>query len=42
MIEVGTENTDDYYPYFVAAFHPEAMTPNAKVSLGAEAPELKR
>ncbi|MBK7357536.1 hypothetical protein [Propionivibrio sp.] len=29
VLEVGTENTDDYYPCFVAAFHPEAMTPNA-------------
>ena len=29
-LEVGTVNTDDYYPCFVAAFHPEALTPNAK------------
>lgn len=29
VLEVGTEKTDDYYPYFIAAFHPEAMTPNA-------------
>ena len=29
VLEVGTENTDDYYPCFVAAFHPEAMTHNA-------------
>ncbi len=28
VLEVGTENTNDYYPCFVAAFHPEAMTPN--------------
>jgi len=28
-LEVGTNNTDDYYPCFVAAFHPEALTPNA-------------
>jgi hypothetical protein len=28
VIEVGTENTDDYYPCFVASFHPEAMQPN--------------
>jgi hypothetical protein len=35
VLEVGTENTNDYYPYFVAAFHPEAMTPNVEVSGGA-------
>lgn len=28
VLEVGTENTDDYYPGFVAAFHPEAMSIN--------------
>lgn len=28
VLEVGTENTDDYYPIFVASFHPEAMTLN--------------
>ena len=27
VVEVGTGNTDDYYPYFVAEFHPEAITP---------------
>lgn len=32
VLEVGTENVDDYYPGFVASFHPEAMTPNAKVN----------
>lgn len=32
VLEVGTESTDDYYPCFVASFHPEAMTPNAEVS----------
>jgi hypothetical protein len=29
VIEVGTSNSDDYYPSFVAAFHPEAMAHNA-------------
>ena len=29
VLEVGTENTEDYYPYFVASFHPEAMSINA-------------
>lgn len=29
VLEVGTENTDDYYPWFVAAFHPENMATNA-------------
>jgi len=28
IVEVGTENTDDYYPYFVSSFHPEAMVIN--------------
>jgi hypothetical protein len=29
VLEVGTENTDDYYPCFVASFHPEAMVINS-------------
>lgn len=29
VIEVGTDNVDDYYPGFVAHFDPAAMTPNA-------------
>lgn len=28
VLEVGTENTDDYYPSFVASFHPENMVIN--------------
>ena len=32
VLEVGTENTDDYYPCFVASFHPEAMTPNVRAN----------
>lgn len=28
VLEVGTENTDDYYPSFVASFHPENMSIN--------------
>lgn len=28
VLEVGTESLDDYYPSFVAAFHPEAMSTN--------------
>lgn len=28
VLEVGTDNTDDYYPSFVSAFHPEAMACN--------------
>ena len=28
VLEVGTTNTDDYYPSFVAAFHPELMAVN--------------
>lgn len=29
VLEAGTANRDDYYPSFVAAFHPEAMCINA-------------
>lgn len=28
VLEVGTDNTDDYYPSFVSSFHPEAMSCN--------------
>jgi len=31
VLEVGTENEDDYYPCFVASFHPEAMAHNVGV-----------
>lgn len=30
VLEVGTDNTDDYYPSFVASFHPENMAVNSK------------
>jgi hypothetical protein len=30
VLAVGTENTDDYYPYYVANFTPEAMAVNAE------------
>ena len=30
VLEVGTLNTDDYYPSFVASFSPENMTINAR------------
>lgn len=30
VVEVGTDNTDDYYPSFVSAFWPENMVTNAK------------
>lgn len=30
VIEVGTENSDDYYPRYVASFHPENMAINVK------------
>jgi hypothetical protein len=29
VLEVGTGNTDDYYPYFVASWQPENMATNA-------------
>jgi hypothetical protein len=28
VVEVGTDNTDDYYPWFVGAFFPENMATN--------------
>lgn len=28
VLEVGTDNSDDYYPSFVSSFHPEAMAGN--------------
>lgn len=31
VIEVGTDNTDDYYPCFVASFNPENMAVDQKV-----------
>lgn len=31
VLEVGTDNTEDYYPSFVAAFHPENMITNNKI-----------
>ena len=30
ILEVCTENTDDYYPDYVAKFDPTAMATNAK------------
>lgn len=30
VLSVGTANTDDYYPYFVAEFTPENMAPNSR------------
>lgn len=32
VLEIGTENTDDYYPYFVANFSPENMSINKKAA----------
>lgn len=31
VLTVGTENTDDYYPYFIANFVPGAMVTNASM-----------
>lgn len=31
VLEVGTDNTDDYYPSYVASFSPENMSTNASV-----------
>jgi hypothetical protein len=30
VLEIGTDATDDYYPSFVASFHPENMSINTK------------
>lgn len=32
VLEIGTDNTDDYYPSFVASFHPENMASNVGVA----------
>ena len=32
VLEVGTEDFDDYYPYYVASFHPENMVTNKESS----------
>lgn len=32
ILEVGTDNMDDYYPWFVASFWPERMAVNQKVT----------
>lgn len=31
VLEVGTDNSDYYYPSFVASFHPEAMAVNKEI-----------
>ena len=31
ILSVGTDNTDDYYPWFVCEYHPEAMSTNQNV-----------
>lgn len=32
VLEVGTDNVNDYYPGFVASFHPENMAINARIA----------
>lgn len=32
ILEVGTDNTDDYYPSFVASWHPGEMAVNAEAA----------
>jgi hypothetical protein len=40
VLRVGTANTDDYYPYFVAEWHPEGMAINSNAkNEGLDAPE---
>lgn len=36
VLEVGTDNCDDYYPRFVASFHPENMATNANIVAAEE------
>lgn len=36
VLEVGTNNTDDYYPVFVSAFWPENMASNIKAAAEAK------
>ena len=33
VLEIGTDKTDDYYPYFVSSFHPEAMITNKEMKI---------
>lgn len=40
VLEVGTDNVDDYYPGFVASFHPESMVTNADVLTAEAATEV--
>lgn len=42
VLEVGTDNSDDYYPSFVANFSPEAMSVNARVNAKIKEPEPKQ
>jgi hypothetical protein len=37
VLEVGTDRSDDYYPSFVASFHPENMATNADIVAAEEA-----
>ena len=43
VLDIGTSNTDDYYPSFVASFMPENMTTNAKIPvlIDIDEPEKK-
>ena len=42
VLEVGTANTDDYYPWWVATFDPTAMATNASSAPEARAEETPR
>lgn len=33
VFSIGTENTDDYYPYFYVAWNPEGLSANGKARL---------
>lgn len=39
VLEVGTDNSDDYYPSFVANFQPENMASNAAEAQAAPTPD---
>lgn len=43
VLRAGTENTDDYYPYFVASFDPTAMSVNREAGkLGGRKIRIRR
>ena len=40
VLEVGTQNIDDYYPYFVSEFRPENMATNNALTFEEPIPDI--